>query len=131
MSDEREQRFHSFTRKPETTRRARDLRQTISRTEHKLWPYLRREQSGVKFRRQHLIGPYFADYYCTALKLAIEVDGDWHSPDRDSARDAFFASKGICTHRIPVPAIDENIEGVIEEIEIAITKRKLELRFKS
>lgn len=130
MSDRSEQRFHQFSRTRKQTIRARDLRQHISKTEYKLWPYLRNRKLGVSFRRQHPIGPYFADYYCAELKLVIEVDGDWHFPGKDAARDAFLATKSILTHRIPVPAIDENIEGVIQAIEIVIRTRKLELGFK-
>lgn len=127
MPDEREKRFYTFSRTPETTQRARDLRQNTSRTELKLWPYLRNKNLGFSFRRQHPIGPYFADYYCPTLKLAIEVDGDWHDPLKDAVRDAYFTSKNIRTHRIPVPAIDENLDGVVDGIAHVIATRKLEL----
>ncbi|WP_185829168.1 endonuclease domain-containing protein [Sphingomonas ginkgonis] len=33
---------------------------------------------GIRFRRQHAIGPYVADFYCPAAKLVIEVDGNTH-----------------------------------------------------
>ena len=116
-----------FDRTESKTKRARDLRQTTSKTELKLWPYLRNRNLGYSFRRQHPVGPYFADYYCAALKLAIEVDGDWHDAELDRARDAFFQSRGIHTYRIPVPAIDEDLNGVIEGITHLIARRKLEL----
>lgn len=127
MSDDRDNRFHAFKRTSQTTQRARDLRQNTSKTELKLWPHLRNKNLGYSFRRQHPIGPYFADYYCASLKLAIEVDGDWHDAQRDTVRDAFFQSKGIRTHRIPVPDIGENLDGVIAGITYVITTRKLEL----
>ncbi|MAQ13889.1 MAG: DNA methylase [Sandaracinus sp.] len=128
MSEDRDNRFHAFKRTWATTQRARDLRQNTSKTELKLWPHLRNKNLGYSFRRQHPIGPYFADYYCAALKLAIEVDGDWHAPQKDAARDAFFASKGILTHRIHISDIDENLDGVIEALTLVIAERKLELR---
>ena len=117
-----------FDRTKSKTKRARDLRQSTSKTELKLWPHLRNKNLGYSFRRQHPIGPYFSDYYCAALKLAIEVDGDRHNAEKDSARDAFFQSRGIHTHRIPVPAIDEGLNGVIERITHVIATRKLELK---
>ena len=64
MSDDRDKRFHAFNRKSSTTQRARDLRQSASKTELKLWPHLRNKNLGYSFRRQHPIGPHFADYYC-------------------------------------------------------------------
>ena len=45
----------------DTTRKARELRRDNSRAERKVWELLRdRRLTGVKFRRQHPIGPYFA-----------------------------------------------------------------------
>jgi very-short-patch-repair endonuclease len=43
--------------------------------ERKLWKVLRGEQLGVKFRRQHPIGPYIADFYSREAQLVVEVDG--------------------------------------------------------
>ena len=113
-----------FSRTKSQTSRARELRSNISKTEHKLWPYLRKEQFGVKFRRQHPVGPYFADYFCAALNLSVEIDGDWHDEKSDSKRDAFFAERGIQTLRFPVSDIDENLDGVLQQIELAIRELK-------
>ncbi len=44
----------------------------------KLWFYLRKKQLGVKFRRQHGIGKYVVDFFCSERKLVIELDGDSH-----------------------------------------------------
>jgi len=56
-----------------TVRKARGLRRDTSLPEVLLWRELR--QSDVKFRRQHPIGPYVADFYCAAAKTIFEVDG--------------------------------------------------------
>jgi very-short-patch-repair endonuclease len=116
-----------YDRTREKTSRARELRQKVSKTEFKLWPDLRNKNLGYSFRRQHPIGPYFADYYCAALKLAIEVDGDWHEAIRDANRDEFFATKGIITHRIPISEVDESVESVVERIAYLMAERQLEL----
>lgn len=49
----------------ETVKRARELRRDGSRAEKICWELLRDRRIGcVKFRRQHPIGPYFADFAC-------------------------------------------------------------------
>ena len=59
---------------------------------------------GLKFRRQHPFGPYVLDFYCTALRLAVEVDGLAHStgsqPQRDRRRDNWLAEQGVRTLRL-------------------------------
>jgi len=58
--------------------RARELRDDMTSAEIKLWEFLRSRPSGYKFRRQHPIGPFIADFYCHTLQLVIEVDGSIH-----------------------------------------------------
>ena len=109
-----------FTRTQAQTQRAKDLRHSASKTERKLWPFLRRQNLGVKFRRQHTIGPYFGDYFAPQIKLAVEVDGDYHSERYDEKRDEYFKQLGIDTLRISVSDIDENLDGVVEVIEMKV-----------
>lgn len=68
---------------PETrTARARDLRKRQTYAEATLWQYLRASRlDGLRFRRQHPIDRYFADFACKALKLVIELDGGAHKND--------------------------------------------------
>ncbi|WP_366524220.1 DUF559 domain-containing protein [Brevundimonas sp.] len=68
---------------PETqTARARDLRKRQTRAEAILWQYLRASRlDGLRFRRQHPIDRYFADFACESLKLVIELDGRIHDED--------------------------------------------------
>ena len=67
----------------ERTERARDLRLTDSRARWEVWELLRAHRmGGLKFRRQHPIGPFFADFACVARKLMIEVDGEHHALSR-------------------------------------------------
>jgi len=59
--------------------RARVLRRNSTPAEVILWRDLRnRRFDGHKFRRQRPIGPFIADFYCAALALVIELDGDSH-----------------------------------------------------
>jgi very-short-patch-repair endonuclease len=70
------------------TTRARAHRQRTGLAETAVWRVLRAGGSGFKFRRQHPIGPYFIDFACTPLRLAIEIDGGVHSLLEVAARDA-------------------------------------------
>ena len=68
-----------MTRDPNAIRRAREGRKNPTRAEEKLWSLLRdRRLIKRKFRRQHPIGPWVADFACPAIRLAIEVDGPSH-----------------------------------------------------
>ena len=59
--------------------RARELRQSSPETERLIWQRLRNRQlGGWKFRRQHPVGPYFADFACVEAQLIIELDGGQH-----------------------------------------------------
>ena len=83
----------------------RELRTHGTPAEGALWNILKRKQiAGLQFRRQYSVGTYILDFYCPALKLAIELDGDYHyhmdMPDRDWARDQELLKKhGIKTLR--------------------------------
>jgi adenine-specific DNA-methyltransferase len=66
-------------RRPYDTKRCRCLREQRSEAEHRLWLRLRGHRlAGMKFRRQHPVGPYFVDFYCAEARLVIEVDGRQH-----------------------------------------------------
>ena len=60
-----------------------------------LWEYLRDKQLGVRFRRQHPIGPYIVDFATISGRVAIEVDGSTHTDfDKEAVRDAELVSRG-------------------------------------
>jgi len=63
--------------------RAKELRKRMTETENILWNALRRKnRKGYKFRRQHPMSTYIADFYCHQLKLVIEIDGGYHLKKR-------------------------------------------------
>jgi very-short-patch-repair endonuclease len=99
----------------------RALRATLTAAERILWAHLRRRQlHGFKFRRQHPVGNYVLDFYCSQRKLAIEVDGDSHyvdqGPVRDEGRSAVLAREGIRVLRFTNVELMAELEGVIETI---------------
>ena len=59
--------------------RARELRRSSPDAERLLWRHLRDHRlGGFKFRRQHPIGPFFADFACIEARLVVELDGSQH-----------------------------------------------------
>src|SRR5437763_12667558 len=79
--------------------RARELRSSATEPERRLWSLLRRKQmAGLRFRRQQTIGPYIVDFYCSAAKLVVELDGDQHGADEhlryDEARTRWLTANG-------------------------------------
>ncbi|MEP3071981.1 endonuclease domain-containing protein [Maricaulis sp.] len=68
--------------------RARSMRRSMTKAELWLWQRLRaRQLCGLKFRRQHPIGPYIADFACLQCRLVVELDGATHSTDEEIAHD--------------------------------------------
>ncbi|WP_010446896.1 endonuclease domain-containing protein [Vibrio rotiferianus] len=96
------------------------LRVNMPKPEKVLWQRIRRKQLGLKFRRQHGIGRYIVDFYCTELNLVIEIDGDSHFSDegkeKDAMRDAFLEALGIEVLRFTNEEVMNQTESVLERI---------------
>lgn len=99
--------------------RRKELRKSVTSQEFKLWFYLKNKNLGSKFRRQHSIGPYVADFYCKEKKLIIELDGSQHvkSKEYDKERDNYLKILGIKVLRFWNNEIDKNIEEVLIKIK--------------
>ena len=96
---------------------ARDLRQTMTEAERRMWFALRdRRLCGLKFRRQVPLGRYIADFYCAEAKLILELDGGQHSPDRDAARDHWLHAQGFRLIRLWNTDVLGNLPGVLQLI---------------
>ena len=103
-----------------TQKRARALLRDMSLPEVVLWEHLRnRRLRGLRFRRQHPLGPFILDFCCAEARVAVEVDGASHdAQDRvadDRRREMFLAEMGVLTLRCSaVEVLDrERIEGVL------------------
>jgi len=103
---------------PKAQVHARTLRKGMTDAERKLWSGLRGEQLGFKFRRQHPLGHYIADFACLEPKLIVELDGSQHTDTEayDLARDAFLKSQGFAVLRFPSNAPFQNFDGVLSAI---------------
>jgi very-short-patch-repair endonuclease len=96
---------------------ARSLRREMTDTERLLWKHLRGGQlGGMKFRRQHPIPPYIADFCCIEDKLIIELDGSQHSEQADAVRTAFLESQGWQVMRFWDNDVLTQVEAVVEAI---------------
>lgn len=102
---------------------ARRLRRTMTEPERLLWSKLRDSQlDGVKFRRQHPLGPYVLDFFCERHKLAIEIDGGQHADcSSDAARTAWLEAHGCRVVRFWNNDVRDNLSGVLEAIRLALT----------
>lgn len=102
--------------------RRRELRRRQTIQEEKLWLELRNRKLGVKFRRQHSIGYYIADFFCYEKRLVVEIDGNQHysvsnieyDKDRDSILDGF----GYRVLRITNREIETDLQKVILKIKM-------------
>lgn len=100
---------------------ARALRQAQTPAEAKLWKALRSGRfDGCKFRRQHAIGPYFADFACEALTVVIELDGGVHDDDeqvlKDHLRQQHLETLGWSVLRFPNVEVMARLADVLEAI---------------
>ena len=98
---------------------ARKLRRQQTDVETKLWMRLRdRQLCGAKFRRQHPVGPYIADFCCVERALVVELDGGQHAEQAaaDRARTDFLESRGYCVLRFWNNDVLTNLAGVVERI---------------
>jgi very-short-patch-repair endonuclease len=101
--------------------RARELRKASPDAERMMWKHLRsRQLDGYKFRRQHPIGPFFADFACIEAGLAVELDGGQHfEPDavrRDEQRTAFLQGAGFQVLRFDDRQALTETAGVLQSI---------------
>ena len=101
---------------------AKTLRQSSTEAEKLVWQRIRNKQvDDLKFRRQHPLDEYIADFYCHEKKLVIELDGSIHDNvekmEDDFNRTFILKEFGITVLRFRNEEIKNEIEFVIEEIK--------------
>jgi very-short-patch-repair endonuclease len=109
------------------THLAKHLRKKSTDVERLLWSHLRAGRfEGLKFRRQHPIGQYIADFVCLERKLIIELDGGQHSfPEdvlKDEQRDAWFEQEGYAVVRFWDNEVLINTSGVLEVLKKKVNR---------
>ncbi len=94
------------------------MRRQPTSAERALWRALRTKQfKGLKWRRQVPIGPFVVDFYCPAVRLVVEVDGDTHGDPRvDATRTAWLGRQGLRVVRFWNSAVAESLDGVLLQL---------------
>jgi very-short-patch-repair endonuclease len=103
--------------------RARRLRHAQTDAESRLWARLRARQiCGAKFRRQHSIGPFIADFCCVEYGLVVELDGGQHASqaDADARRSAVLTNYGYRVLRFWDNDVLSKMDSVLEQIALAL-----------
>jgi very-short-patch-repair endonuclease len=112
------QRFNNL---PNLNARRRELRQNETLQEKLLWWHLRANRIEFKFKRQHSIGGYIADFYCAEKKLVIELDGKIHNSndaqEYDRIRDGFLKEFGCKVIRFSNSEVDADVYQVLTKIK--------------
>ncbi len=102
------------------------LRKNMTHEEKIVWAYLSNNQMGFKFRRQHPIWMYIADFYCHELKLVIEIDGSIHNLNdvkmNDVIRENDLVDFGITVLRFTNQTVRSEMEVVTKNITETIIK---------
>ena len=105
---------------------SRALRRDSTPAERKLWFEFLRDMP-CKFTRQKPIGSYIADFYCSSLRLVIEIDGDSHFTNGatlyDTERTVALAAFNVRVIRFTNAEVMQDFEGVCSRIEQAITEQ--------
>ncbi len=106
-------------RDPRLTEYAKEMRRQPTEPETKLWLELRAKRlSGVKFRKQKVIGPYIADFASREPMIVIEIDGDTHDKmkDYDLKRTDYLKQQGYSVIRFTNLEIMRNLDGALERL---------------
>jgi len=115
-----------FGAKPAVLETAKILRNEMTYHEKLLWEKLKGKQiCGVRFRRQHPISFFIADFYCHQVKLVVEVDGEIHDVkvEYDEGRSAEMEKFGILIIRFTNHEVENSIQNVINKIETIVNDR--------
>jgi len=97
--------------------RRKELRNKSTPEEILLWLQLKNSKTGFKFRRQHSIGGYIADFYCPEKKLIVEIDGPQHfkkeNREYDLVRSNYFEGLDIKVLRFTNKEVSTETQKVL------------------
>ena len=99
---------------------AKKNRANPTEAESLMWRYLNREDTGLKWRRQHIIGDYIADFVCLSERLIIEIDGGYHfereQEKEDAVRSHTLEAMGFKVIRFSNEEVFEDIDYVLQRV---------------
>ncbi|APZ46394.1 methionine synthase [Polaribacter reichenbachii] len=101
---------------------SKKMRNQPTEAESLLWDVLSNKKlDGYKFRRQHIIGNYIADFICLKTNLIVEVDGSIHQlPENkvsDKERTEWLENEGYRVLRFTNQQVLSNLDFVLEKIK--------------
>jgi len=104
--------------------KAEELRKNMTSAESIIWKHIHINPWKLKFRRQHPISNFIADFYCHSIKLIIEIDGDIHDVEEvkqyDSAREQSLKEFGLTILRFRNEEVFNNADAILEKIDETI-----------
>ena len=107
---------------------AKKLRNNMTQAELKLWERLCKNQLGFRFKPQHPIANFIADFYCHRAKLVIEIDGDVHFSEeaikKDEERTNEIEELGLTVVRFTNQEIYKNLDEVVNTVKTLIGKKQ-------
>ncbi len=107
------------------TDRSRSLRRSSTYPERAVWTLVRNRQlDGMRFRRQQAIGPYIVDFYCSAARLVVEIDGESHDgrEEEDAKRTSYLQGRGLRLLRLTNDEVVSDREAVADAILAAAAR---------
>ncbi|GET32370.1 endonuclease [Prolixibacter bellariivorans] len=112
--------------------RAKLLRENMTEAELKLWECLKeRKLLNLRFRPQHPVDMFIADFYCHPLKLVVEIDGEIHlsktNKSYDIGREAELERWGLKVVRFTNQEVLNNLDQVLRKLEKICVERQKEL----
>jgi len=107
----------------QSTINARELRQSQTDAEKVMWHHLKAKRfHGLKFKRQHPVGPFIADFICIEAGLIVEIDGSQHCENaKDEQRTAFLNKQGYQVVRFWNNDVLKNTEAVLSSLSLTLS----------
>ncbi|HEV7229484.1 endonuclease domain-containing protein [Brevundimonas sp.] len=109
--------------------RAKAMRRRMTPPEARFWSAVRAGRlNGLKWKRQHPIGPYILDFYCAVASLALEIDGAFHDDPAQAAHDqrrtAWLQARGLRVIRVAATDVRDDLEGVLDFVLRVVRARR-------
>ncbi len=106
---------------------AKEHRSVPTEAEERMWQHLKGRKTGEKFRRQHILGKYIADFACLEKRLIVEIDGLIHqlpeNKEADAMRTTWLESIGFRVVRFTNDDVLNNVDSVLRTIQEALAKQ--------
>jgi very-short-patch-repair endonuclease len=115
-----------YNARPKIMEAARLLRENMTSSENLMWERLKGKKiCGLRFRRQHPIDIFIADFYCHEARLVVEIDGEVHNQqkDYDIGRTAEMEKYDLLVIRFSNNEIITEIEEVVGKIEVTVREQ--------